>query len=334
MEPRPLVRAEPPPERREAAEPAGSGRRRRLPLLLPAAGLALLCGAVYGGWEVYRALLAPPASSGLPLFAADPSPYKLVPDDPGGDSIPNTDVIVLEDTVSGESRVEYERLMPEPEEPLTLGPEAETAPAEDDVIDVETSDVAEVVVDVDAGPIFSAADVSAYMDEIMAEAGGGMFSGPPLPAVKPEPPAPAETATLYGDETAVAPGPGDDGAGLSFDDVAAAISGGSAGTGEAAPIEGGETSASAGPSPSGDGLVRVQVASYSTRDAATAAWNRLYANHIDLLGRVEEPLVLETVLGAATFYRLQVGAYRNRADAEALCSGLKRRNVDCLVVGP
>ena len=291
--------------------------------------MALLCAAVYGVWVAF---LPPPASTDLPLFTADPSAYKLVPDDPGGESIPNTGVIVLEDTISGESSTGFEQLMPEPEEPLALDPEADTAPAEV-VVDVEASDVAEVVVDVDSDPIFSAEEVSAYMDEMMSEAVDGAPSGTPLPTAKPDPPpAPAEMAGRVAAGAGAAPEPADGGAGLSFDDVAAAISDGSSGAGDGPPDADGEPSVEV--APSGDGVVRVQIAAYSTRGAATAAWERLHVNHNDLLGNVDAPLILETILGEATFYRLQVGAYRNRADAEALCSGLKRKGVDCLVIGP
>lgn len=80
------------------------------------------------------------------------------------------------------------------------------------------------------------------------------------------------------------------------------------------------------------GAYVVQVASMKSREAAEGEWARLRQAFPDLLG--ERDLVVQSVdLGAkGTFHRVQAGTFTDRAGAEALCTELKAKKQDCLVV--
>ena len=314
------------PESREGDD----GPRRGFRMIWMVAAL-LIAVVGFGGWKGYQMMQGTTTTSGeVPLFMADTSPYKEVPDDPGGEEIPNTDILVLEGPITGEESETLEVLLPEPEEPMAL--EAETAgDADEGVIDVEASGVADIIDSVETDPLFSADEVTTFMDDVMTEAANAVPTGLPLPSDKPQPPEdPAETQTAVLEASGTASGA------ISFADVAAALEGGTIESStststDTVPEEGEEVAALS--TPDTGGISRVQIAAYSSREAADAAWARHFNNEHDLLGDVDA-LIIEAVLGNATFYQLQVGAYDSPAGAEALCASLKQRDIDCLVVGP
>ncbi|MBC6439841.1 MAG: SPOR domain-containing protein [Rhodospirillales bacterium] len=300
-------------------------------------GLLVLGGLVYGGWQGYQFLQGTPSVSGeMPYFTANNSPYKQVPDDPGGAEIEHTDVAILIETFGGEAEGEkLEVLMPEPERPMALKDTADDS----DIIDVEVSGVAETITTVGTDPFYSPDAVTTLVDQVMTDVANAVPGGLPIPTEKPEPPeAPAVTIAAV-DETTVSLAAGADNAGLTddagltFEDVVSAVEGTSRATTGTVATNTGEPALDGAAVPRGDGLTRVQIAAYSSRDIATAAWDRLYLNNNDLLADVDA-LIIEAVIGEATFYRLQVGAYDSRAGAETLCSDLRQRDIDCLVVGP
>jgi Flp pilus assembly protein TadD len=77
----------------------------------------------------------------------------------------------------------------------------------------------------------------------------------------------------------------------------------------------------------------VQIASYRSEQEASAGWQTLTAEQADLLGKLPHA-VAKADLGAekGVFYRLQAGSFSDRSAAKALCSDLKDRSVDCMVV--
>jgi hypothetical protein len=237
------------------------------------------------------------------------------------------------DVLDDESGEEYEVILPPPEEPIALPEE----PAED-VADVGAVPVVEPDAPGEEGaPLLSADEVSSMLSEVMAE-GAAAPAGVPVPGQKPD------AASAPAGEEPASPG-------LSFSDVATSLglepaaesTAGSAGAAEAGDLAvaeeeaGAATAAGAGSDvaslPAGDGVARVQIAAYSSREAAAAAWKRLAAENADLLGEVDAR-VMETVIAGQTFHRLQVGAYSETADAQRLCDALRQRQIDCMVVGP
>ena len=80
---------------------------------------------------------------------------------------------------------------------------------------------------------------------------------------------------------------------------------------------------------------RVQVAAVRSSEAAYGGWQRLQAQHKDLLGKLK--LTVQRVdLGPekGVFYRVQAGPLADKAAARDLCTKLSLRRVGCLIVRP
>lgn len=81
-----------------------------------------------------------------------------------------------------------------------------------------------------------------------------------------------------------------------------------------------------------DWTVAVQLFSLNSTEAAERGWNSIKKRHQDLVGDMEL-LVKEVDLGdRGVFYRGQIVPFPNQATALDLCSQLKARKQDCLVV--
>ena len=80
-------------------------------------------------------------------------------------------------------------------------------------------------------------------------------------------------------------------------------------------------------------IYTVQIASYRSEQEASVGWQALTAEQADLLAKLPHA-VAKADLGAdkGIYYRLQAGSFSDRKDAKALCSNLKERSVDCMVV--
>ena len=80
---------------------------------------------------------------------------------------------------------------------------------------------------------------------------------------------------------------------------------------------------------------RIQVAAVRSSEAAYGGWQRLQAQHKDLLGKLK--LTVQRVdLGPekGVFYRVQAGPLADKAAARDLCTKLSLRQVGCLIVRP
>jgi len=308
-------------------------------------GVIVLAVIGVGVWKGAGMLSGPGGGNGqdVPTFQASVDPFKHRPDDPGGLDVPNQNVTVYDTMDPAENADGMEQLLPEPEEPIALAPEVPEAVATDDgVIDVDPASSAEMAPEEGAEPIFSADQVSALVDQAMTGAGGDI----PIPVEKPvAPPAPATTVSEVGATEPAAGDTGTGGAGLSFSDVAASLGDD---TGAAAattpPVEAPAASQTTTVAPAttgaevpaaaaGDGYW-VQIAAYSTRDAASSAWERLARANADLLGSAT-PRVMETSVAGTTLHRLQVGPYASQGQAQSMCGELQKRTGDqCMIVGP
>lgn len=76
--------------------------------------------------------------------------------------------------------------------------------------------------------------------------------------------------------------------------------------------------------------VQIQLGAFPSEDMTRAQWVGIKAQHEEVLaGRA---LAIQTTQsGGTTWYRLRVGPFRDRAEAESLCQALKARGQDCLV---
>ena len=278
-----------------ARRPVRRGRRRIIVFLL----LPVLAGAWFGWLQPESVELRE-----IVVFRADPEPFRKTPENPGIADIPNTGILVLENTASTDDEDGLEVLMPPPEEPLVL-----TAPEPDRVdagiVDVAEAPLARVDEATEPEPIFDADQVSAIVDEAMARSAPEV---PPVPAEKPDPPEVAwRTEPAASQDTS-------SGQTLSFTDVAASL-----GAADVIVDEGG-----------GEGRYRAQIASYSDRGSATANWDRLYREHYDLF-RGMEAVITEIVISDKHYFRLSVGDFATKDETEILCTALEERTVDCLV---
>ena len=78
---------------------------------------------------------------------------------------------------------------------------------------------------------------------------------------------------------------------------------------------------------------RIQIASLSDQTKVEAEWKRLQQAHPDLLDGLTLH-IQKAELSKGTFYRVQAEPLVDRKSAVSLCSSLKSRNQDCLVVAP
>ncbi len=239
------------------------------------------------------------------VFRADTEPYRVAPETADVSDIPNTGILVLETTANGEESEGHEVLMPPPEEPFVLDTGAQEVG--DVVVDVAEAPLEPAMEGAVVDPIFDAEQVSAMVDEALDETPQPV---PPLPDDKPAPP-----EVNWGPGTVTA----DDAAGtgsLSFSDVAASLGEDSVGEPEVA----------------GTGTrYGVRIAAYSSEELATAAWDRLYRGHNDLFGGLEA-IITRISLDGSHFFRLTIGEFEARQEAEGLCAAVVERALECRVV--
>ena len=88
-------------------------RSRTLPVIIALLALGGFAGLL---WYAYSWGVGGVESEDLPVVAAESSPAKVAPEEPGGMEIPNQDKQVLNDQ-GGEGASDVERLLPPPEEP-------------------------------------------------------------------------------------------------------------------------------------------------------------------------------------------------------------------------
>jgi hypothetical protein len=79
----------------------------------------------------------------------------------------------------------------------------------------------------------------------------------------------------------------------------------------------------------GSGNVRIQLASVGTEEAARQEWDRLRRANPDLFASVSASPVRADLGDRGVFYRVVTAPV---ADADRICTELKRRNVGCLIV--
>jgi cell division septation protein DedD len=91
------------------------GPRRHGPLVIAVALIAMGASAALA-WTAWRVLGHHAADATMPVIHADDSPVKVPPVDPGGMTVPDQNIYVLNGTRAADSRVE--QLLPPPETPL------------------------------------------------------------------------------------------------------------------------------------------------------------------------------------------------------------------------
>jgi len=80
------------------------------------------------------------------------------------------------------------------------------------------------------------------------------------------------------------------------------------------------------------GTYLVQVAAFRSQDAAEAAWRKSSAEHPDLYRGAGKRIQRADLGAKGVFYRLRVGGFAQKTEADAFCDALKAEGDNCIVV--
>lgn len=293
-----MARSDPVSEDERLAASGGDGRP---PRLLPGSRMArTLIAAIavlaVGGAAVVAFRIWGGGGDRPPVIAAPAGPIKVRPADPGGARIPNRDKEIFE-RLDGGASPPAERLLPQPEEPVRNRKENGGAPA------------------------------------TAGNAAGETPSPEPAaaaPYLPPEEPAPSRTETAApaaGSAAGQAPSPG-----FEAGPAAAAPAPRPAASRETPKKQASRPPPAA--SARTGGSFMIQLSSLRSEGAVRRAWSDLQRRHRDLLGGMS--LNIQRALPAGqkqAFYRMRAGPLSTRKAAKDLCSRLKARRLDCLIVG-
>ena len=248
-----------------------------------------------------------------PVILADSSPIMSQPESPGGLDVPNQNAAVLTDGEPDHANSQVERLLPSPE--TLLPPQTES---------VETEATTEPEALALAGPPLETAPDPA--EKLLSESESPLASAPQIAAVPEPPPASAAAAAASLPEQPAAPS-----AATSAKTPAAMTAPPTASL--PAPSETPALQVAAlPPATTPAGPYVVQLAALKSQDGARPAWGRLQKAHTAFLSE-RELAIQEIDLGErGIFYRVQAGYFPDRASALELCTALKARGQDCLVV--
>lgn len=247
------------------------------------------------------------APADAPLIKAEEQPIKVTPENPGGMDVPNRDIMVY-GRIHGApgSKPPVERLLPEPEQPMTPPP---AKPAEPPAAAVPQEAVPPPPLRDEPVPSAEPADVSPTAPAPAV---------PPAALPKPASPVqkPPAAAAVVPSKTP-APSPAK---------PAAATSAQAPTVAPKAPAVATRPPVSAG------GRYQVQLYAGRSPEDATAAWNKLRAKNSDVLGSLAPAYVRADLGDRGVFYRLRAGPIESEAKATALCRTLTGRGTPCILI--
>ena len=284
-------------------------------LLILVFGLLAIAAFGWVIWIAYDEGVRAGAVKTVPVIRADASEIRRKPEEPGGLVVPHQDKLVFSRLAPGQADEPIERLLPLPEAPLTL-PAKETIKSE-------------AVKSVGAASATAETEIATALTPSLVQPAPPQKLAPPSPPAPP--PDPAEI---------VAKTPPASAAPLNLPAVEPEKS--PAAAAPKAPPQAPDLAAKTPPPPpvveKAPPVVpatawRIQLVSLSSQKDAEAVWVKMQKANTDLLGKLQ--LRVQTVkLSKGTFYRVQAGPLSDRTAAASLCSSLKSRKQDCLVVAP
>jgi cell division protein FtsN len=237
-----------------------------------------------------------------PVLTAQTGPYKVPPAEPGGRTFANTDKLIYDRVVGDTTGLGKTTTAKSAEAPAQPSAKAAST-GQERVVDGQTG--ALVIAESGAAPITPMQRPSGVVSS--AESGRNSAQGGPVSSVTVQAPrkvpdaAPSEAAPAR----AAASAPLHSASGPIADSAV---------------------------SHARDGAYLIQIASYRDRPSAEEAWTKLIAKHADLVSSLSPDYQSAQIANKGTYYRLRVGPFDSREDASALCSVLKARRQDCLVV--
>lgn len=297
-------------------------------------GFSLIAGVVIGlaivGGVAWYALKDGAMSRLVPgdpqTVEADPNPYKVKPENPGGMQVENQDKLVYDRVAKGAAPNRVENLLPPAEEPKAPPPKSKGEP-EPSKPDVASADADKKALE---------ALVKATQEP--AKAPEAPKAEPPksvqVAEAKPEPPKAADPPKPAPEQKPVdAAKP---------DPLVAAVAAATGKPVEApkaeapkpeAPVE--TKTAALTPAPAAAaGAFQIQLVSVPTEDAANSEWKRLSRKHQDLFANLSPSVTKAELPEKGTVYRLRAGPLPDKAAADALCASLAAEKTGCIVVKP
>ena len=299
----------PDPSAQEVPAEATRPRARLLPMWVLIAAVVIV-GVAWAMSERYFSEAEVTAS--VPLVTAEETPVKVRPEESGGVDVPDRDKYVYKSLTDEEP--EAEQLLPPPEEPM------ERPPIE--VVEVAASEPApEVMAEVE--------------DAAMETATGQAPAPPPLDElVVDEVDTPMAEAEFMKEEAAV----DEPSVEPSVEMVAAIEEAPKATEPEAAPAPAPEPEiSSAAPEQSASlradsGRFLVQIGAAQNEAAANGEIARLAKKHPNILSELSGIVIRADLGDKGVWYRMRVGPFATRGDANGVCGQLKAVNVGCFVV--
>ena len=288
----------------ETPDPRASGgeaeaerpRARLLPMWILIAAVVIVGVA----WAMSERYFRPVGDNkSLPVIAADTTPVKVRPEEPGGVDVPDRDKYVYKSLT--EEEPEAEQLLPPPEEPMERPP-------------VEAVELA----------------APEATEEMTREAEVAMET---VTEDTPEPPPPSELAVTKLKEpaevakagvTETAPEPMKQEAAAS-EAVKAAPPPPEPELTSTAPLQSATVSATSG-------SFLVQIGAAKNEASANEEIARLAKKHPDILAGLSGAVIRVDLGDKGVWYRVRVGPFATRGDANGVCGQLKAVNVGCFVV--
>ncbi|MFP6691253.1 MAG: SPOR domain-containing protein [Alphaproteobacteria bacterium] len=299
----------PDPSAQEVPAEATRRRARLLPMWILIAAVVIV-GVAWAMSE--RNFNEAEVTASVPLVTAEETPVKVRPEESGGVDVPDRDKYVYKSLTDEEP--EAEQLLPPPEEPM------ERPPIE--VVEVAASEPApEVMAEVE--------------DAAMETATGQAPAPPPLDElVVAEVVTPMAEAEFMKEEAAV----DEPSVEPSVEMVAAIEEAPKATEPEAAPAPAPEPEiSSAAPEQSASlradsGRFLVQIGAAQNEAAANGEIARLAKKHPNILSLLSGIVIRADLGDKGVWYRMRVGPFATRGDANGVCGQLKAVNVGCFVV--
>ena len=315
-------------------------------------GIALLAVVLFLSvvWYAYTWGSRSAATGDVPVVAAPEGDEKVEPEDPGGMDVPHQDKLVLNQDGAGESG-EVERLLPPPEEPRPPETSQSTQSGEAPPEQGEGAPAPEA----GGGDGQQVAELpeTTVPDQEMPE-GQPAQNATSENATSENPTSENPTSETGGEPAARTDGAGTDNAGT--DDAATGAGEEPADapeTADNAPAQG-ETAeppirtpgrkpggnanaptqtaeADAAQSPPADGRYAVQMAAFTSEQAARNAWSTYQERFPEILSG-QRLLLQNAEINGQMYWRVRTGPFAERSAAQSLCDRLKAREQSCLPV--
>ena len=265
----------------------------------------LLVSPKFGGYDETQ----------VPVVRRDESPIKVKPSDPGGLDIPNRDKSVYGIIEEGNDEAVVEKLLPAEERPI--------APATSEVANDKIAELATKIEEeqkelknemVDSAPVTEVVKTTSVSEPAKPVATKTVEKPKPVAEpvkeeVKPTPVAePVKTVTeapVVKEVTKTAPAP-------AVKEVA-----------KPTPVATSTTAVK--------GNYQVQIVSGKNKKAVEQTKDALYKKHNTILSGVSSEIVKADLGAKGIYYRLMLGSYNSKADANSLCSKLKAVKESCFV---